>query len=737
MKDQKKLSLPLLNTSIFAMVTMTLLIATAVSLLLYKEYMMTLKQQQNEFSENQSAQSRNTVLKSIENYKTILRDFSNFSLLRLAVMQPDSSLEDAIDMMKSFSFLGESFPMAICDFEGKPLHSFFESNSLSLKVARVLEQSENFSISQNIVVDEKNFYMISVPIMQKSSVEGALCVLIPTAHLIHTALNNKDTPLYYEIYNGSRKIEASAPEEKIKDYQEFTTPLFDGIKIKTYLDPGVQNKAQNSLFRKLLLSIFIIITLIILLTFLVINRFLLKPLLSLGEMTNAVTQNHDSQPMALDSPIKELSMLGKDIKIMITTLNQRSDQLNISNNELEQRVKDRTRELEEKAHELEMLSKYKSEFLARMSHEIRTPMNAIIGYTDILKETNLETEQANHLKIISSSADALLTVINDILDFSKIEAGMMKIEKIPFNINKVLNEINHLFLKSADDKGLNFNISTIDEKLQWLNGDPHRIRQILINLTGNAIKFTPKGSVTVKTETAELKNNKIKLDLVIEDTGIGIAQNKLEDVFNSFSQAEGSVSRQYGGTGLGLPISKELTELMGGSLNVFSKEGEGTTFRLSLILDKAEAVESSVVNDLNINWTRLPKVLLVEDNIVNMKLAEKTLKSFNVEFVSCDRGNKALDILHNNNYFDLVLMDCQMPEMDGLEATREIRKMNNLEAMPIIAFTANALEEEIKECYEAGMNDYISKPFKKEVFCEKLRKWLKHLISEELIDQAI
>jgi len=734
MKEQKKLSLPLLNTSIFAMVAITLLISTSVSLLLYKEYASSLKLQQEEYLANQSSQSKSTVLKTINDYHTILKDYSNFPLLKLAVMQPDSSLEDAIDMMKSFSFLGKSFPMALCDFEGKPLHDFFNSAELTAKVSKVIENTKGFAVKKNIVFNNNNLFLISVPLIQKESIEGALCILIPTKTLIESSMNNENKSYHYEIYNGDKLISTDPIPHEGNDLIEYKTVLFDDVSIISFLDPSSLQDAQNNLYSKLLISIFFIITLIILLTFLIINKFLLKPIVSLGGMTYAVTQNHDSQPMAIGSPIRELSQLTSDIKKMITTLNQRSDQLNKANNELEQRVKDRTKELEEKAHELELLSKYKSEFLARMSHEIRTPMNAIIGYTDILKETKMETEQENHLKIISSSADALLTVINDILDFSKIEAGMMKIEKIPFNINNILNDIKHLFLKSADDKGLTFDVTTVDKKVEWLKGDPHRIRQVLINITGNAMKFTPKGSVKVKAEASQLKNEKVSLDITIEDTGIGIPKDKLEDVFNSFSQAEGSVSRQYGGTGLGLPISKELTELMDGSLNVSSKKGEGTTFRFSLISELTEALESTSSNDLNIDWSRKPEILLVEDNIVNLKLAEKTLKRFKVEFTSCTSGLKALQSLQKNNYFDLVLMDCQMPEMDGLEATKEIRKMKNLEAMPIIAFTANALEEEIKDCYEAGMNDYISKPFKKEIFCDKLRKWLKHLIKEELID---
>lgn len=735
MKDKTNLTLPLLNTSILAMVVMTILIASSVSLLLYKEYSTTLRDQQKQFSLEQSMQLKNATLKSIKNYQTILEDYSNFPLLRLAVMQPDSNLEDAIDLMKSFSFLGDSFPMGIYDFEGHKLHDFFNSEKISKKVEECISTATNLSTTQNIELDQ-NLYLISIPIVLKDSVEGSVCILVPTKDLIENVIKSQTPISHYEIYNGEKLISDREPDKVSHDFIQFSTVLFDNIKIVTFIDPSSHQNAQNALFNKLLLSIIIIITLISLLTFLFINRFLLKPIVSLGELTNATTQKLELKPNVVHSPIKELSLLRKDIETMIHTVNQRTLQLNESNNKLELRVKERTKELEQKAEELEKLSKYKSEFLARMSHEIRTPMNAIIGYTDILKESVTESENLSQLKIISSSADALLMVINDILDFSKIEAGMMSIEKIPFNLNQILNDINHLFSKSADDKGLDLNVELVDEGDQWLEGDPHRIRQILINLTGNAIKFTHRGSVSIRTETSHIDKEKVKIDIVIEDSGIGIPQNKVDVIFKSFSQAEGSVSRQYGGTGLGLPISKELTELMGGSLNVFSKEGEGTTFRFSLILTIAEPVKNIINQNTSISWAKTPKVLLVDDNIVNIKLAEKTLKNFNVDYKSCNSGITALETLRQTCNFDLILMDCQMPQMDGLEATRQIRKMTNLDSIPVIAFTANAMEDEINNCYKAGMVDYISKPFKKEIFNEKLRKWLKHLI-ENIEEKAI
>ncbi|MCM8539339.1 MAG: ATP-binding protein [Lentisphaeraceae bacterium] len=727
MKQPAKLRLPLLNTSIFAMVFMTLLIAISISLLLYKEHSHTLKKQQLEFSQNLSERSRIAIHNSVNNYQTILEDYSNFPLLRLAVMQPESNLEDAVDMIKSFSFLGEKFPLAICDFEGSILHDTLNSKELSIAVFSTLKNSSSFKLKKNIELDEKNYYLISTPMKVKDSTEGALCVLIPTEKLIATALPQNDKSFKFEIYNGN-KIISSQVDNSEKTYNS-SINIFDDIHLITFLDPTLLKKSQNDIFKNLFIGIFFIITIICLLTFLLINKFLLKPIISICDMSYDVTKNNDIHQLTIDSPIKELSLLKEDINTMMEALKQRSEELNKNNSELELRVKERTMELETKASELEQLSKYKSEFLARMSHEIRTPMNAIIGYTDILKESKLEEDQYNQLKIISSSSDALLTVINDILDFSKIEAGMMSLEQIPFDLNKVLDDTKQLFYKTADDKGLTFSVAKVNDN--WIQGDPHRIRQILINLTSNAIKFTNRGSVEVQASTNLLKNGKVRVDITVTDTGIGIPQDKLDHVFNSFSQAEGSVSRQYGGTGLGLPISKELAELMDGSLSVFSKDSEGTTFRFSVILKKAEPVKEKTTESLVIPWQRSPRILLVEDNIVNLKLAEKTLKSFKVDYLSCESGENALEEIQKNNNFDLVLMDCQMPGMDGLETTRMIRKLNLLSNVPIVAFTANALEAEIADCYKAGMNDYISKPFKKETFSEKLRKWLSHLIEDK------
>ena len=257
MKQAKKLTLPLLNTSIFAMVLMTLLIAISISLLLYNEYSSTIKKQQLEFSNNIADRSRQAVLKSVKNYQTILNDFTNFPLLRLAVMQPESNLEDAMDLTKSFSFLGDKFPIIVCDFEGKPLYDLFNAKPLTLEVYDSVKNANDFSITKNIEHNNKSMLLISSPIKVRDSVEGALCVLIPTEKLIIEALPKNDSSFMFEIYNGNKIISKTIQHHK--NALKSSINLFDNVHLITYLDPSKLKTGQNKLFRKLFISIFFIV----------------------------------------------------------------------------------------------------------------------------------------------------------------------------------------------------------------------------------------------------------------------------------------------------------------------------------------------------------------------------------------------------------------------------------------------------------------------------------------------
>ncbi len=450
-----------------------------------------------------------------------------------------------------------------------------------------------------------------------------------------------------------------------------------------------------------------------------ISRFTIKLLarpLALLEAGITSVRKGQLVPLQVSRTGDEIEFLGESFNRMIEALASSQEEIRLHQELLEERIRLRTEELERAMHGALNASQAKSEFLANMSHELRTPMNGLLGMLDLALDSGINGEQKDQLETAQRCAYSLLALLNDILDLSKIEAGKMMLEKIPFDARAVVEDCVRSQAAKAGQKKIDLRFESNAGPHPNLLGDPLRVRQIVANLLSNAIKFTDQGKILVSLELSPRPDGRITATIQVSDTGPGIPADKLTKIFEKFTQADGSVTRKYGGTGLGLAITRKLVEMHGGAVRVDSQVGNGSMFEVTLPCEAAPEAAQSVAPELSEIHGEAPaerapaRLLLVEDNLVNQKVVLAVLRKKGYLIDVANDGREALNKLAESVHYDLVLMDVQMPVLDGLETTRLIRRDPRWDHLPVVAMTAHAMNGDRERCLQAGMNAYISKP---------------------------
>ena len=589
--------------------------------------------------------------------------------------------------------------------------------------------------------------LASLAFMDNSTAHKTLAALNHNPDILFAGLYTTNQQLL-EAYHKENYLETVALQDDIlvNGQRFYETPEYIQIVYPIYLNNDLLGhlilRANFASFNTKLKDYSLIILISFGITFFMallmsgyLQRIVSRPIIKISEIIHHITASKIYDVTITKTSNDELGQLIAAFNEMLYQLNvsfEKRDEaekaLSDHLNNLQTVIDEQTLDLQNALKDADAANQSKSNFLANMSHEIRTPMNAIMGMVQLVKRTAVTTKQSDYLNKIDASTHILLSIINDILDFSKIEAGKMSLEKTVFSIDRVLAHLFDTLKLQAEEKNIDLEVVISPEIPSYFEGDALRLGQILLNLTCNAVKFTEHGKVTITVESTNTTENAVELLFLVHDTGIGMEEEQINALFQPFSQADNSITRKYGGTGLGLMISKQLAELMGGNIDVVSDYGKGSTFSLNVTLARASGkLYQAQVDEIPVcqNQTyQEQRILLVEDNEINQQVAVEFLTAMGLSVKVANNGQEGVDMALAET-FDLILMDIQMPVMDGLTAAKTIRAEKTLQNIPIVAMTAHAMQGDKDKSLAAGMNDHLTKPIELRKLIAILNHWLK------------